>query len=203
MGKLMLSIRCRRVLPQPTADGDQDLLVIEDYEATVVEYGLDHAALISAPHAYIDRHGDYRAPFPVAVTLALESCRKYPLDILRMVQAEEDAYRTAMVTGHYVGPRWVSDGYKNTLSHFEKELQEEAPVYALVREWCGGEARSDFDRISALESEVQRLRTLVSSEVDWLKSMGHHVRAATVLRELNPSTRAENGKRRARRGDKA
>ena len=45
---------------------ESELLVIEDLDATAGQLGLSAGNLRAKPHSYVDRFGDYKAPFFVA-----------------------------------------------------------------------------------------------------------------------------------------
>jgi hypothetical protein len=70
-------------------------------------------------------------------------------------------------------------------SRAEERLREEAPIFALIRQWCGQESVEEFEQIQALRAEVGRLRKLVESTATWLRDAGHPQKAARLLKDLN------------------
>lgn len=69
----------------------------------------------------------------------------------------------------------------------EEWLSEQAPIFALVREWCGKGAVDEFDQVLVLLEENDRLRGLVEDTVRWLRTAGHPQKAALLLKELKKS----------------
>ena len=70
-------------------------------------------------------------------------------------------------------------------------MRELAPVYALIREWCGQEGSEEFDQVLALREEVDRLRNLVQETAWWLKHNGHPVKAGLLRKELGRIKKTE------------
>lgn len=176
---------------------ESELLSIEDLDAAEKRLGMPVEELRAKPHSYIDRFGEYKAPFGVAVEVAKHCCTTLTRDVLRYVRAEEDALKDAMVSGYYAFPdrRYRSwrdkDGFEILRARAEEWLAEEEPVFALVREWCGEEAVKEFDQVLALREEVDRLRTLVEDTVRFLRDTEHPVKAALVLKQLNQASGPE------------
>ena len=65
------------------------------------------------------------------------------------------------------------------------ELGEIAPVFALIRGWCGENSLDDYNQVQALRAEVSRLRELVQSAAQWLRDHGRAAKATGVLKELS------------------
>ncbi len=89
------------------------------------------------------------------------------------------------------GSRWVSP--EAVREQARTGLEKAAPVFALVREWCGREAVDGFEESRALREEVDRLRALVEDTVRWLRDSGHPVKAALLSRELGRDRREGPG----------
>lgn len=176
---------------------ESELLNIEDLDAAQKRLGLSAEELLAEPHSYVDRFGEYKAPFEVAIKVAKHCCRTFTQDVLRHVQAEEDALKDAVVSGYYTFPdrRYRSwrdkDGFEILRTRAEEWLAEQKPIFALIREWCGEEAVEEFDRVLALREEVDRLRALVEDTVRWLRFSGHPVKAALLAKELNKTSEPE------------
>jgi hypothetical protein len=138
-----------------------------------------------------------KLPFEVAMKVAKHCCRTFTQDILRYVQAEEDALKEAVVSGYYTFPdhRYRSwrdkDGFEILRTRAEEWLAEQKPIFALIREWCGEEAVEEFDQVLALREEVDRLQVLVEDTVRWLRLSGHPVKAALLAKQLNKTSEPE------------
>jgi hypothetical protein len=161
---------------------ERGLLVVDDLEAAAERLGLDADGLLAEPLTHVDRSGVYRAPFGVAVKVARQCCRRFGGEVLCCI--EERELRGELVTGQPAsGSRWVSP--EAVRGHAGAELEKAAPVFALVREWCGREVLEGFDEARALREEVDRLWALVEDTARWLRDSGHPVKAALLSRELD------------------
>jgi hypothetical protein len=69
---------------------ESELLNIEDLDAAHKRPGLSAEQLFAEPNSCIDRFGEYRARFKVAIKVAKHCCLTFTQDVLRYVQAEED-----------------------------------------------------------------------------------------------------------------
>jgi hypothetical protein len=67
---------------------ERELLSIDDLEAAATRLGLDAKALLSGPHSYVDRFGEHRAPFGVAVKVAKRCCENFSAKVLRQLTAQ-------------------------------------------------------------------------------------------------------------------
>jgi hypothetical protein len=164
---------------------ERELLVIENLPATATRLGLDAEVLLAEPYAYIDRFGDYKAPFPVAVRVAQHCCRRFTWEVLHHIKAEEDSIRRAVISGYYAWPHLKGEVSEVGREWAEEKLKDQESVFALIREWCGQEAVDEFDQVIALRSEVDRLRKLAQETARWLRDAGHPVKAARLLKELD------------------
>lgn len=169
---------------------ERELLVIRDLDTTT-GIGLDTEALLAEPNAFIDRFGEYKAPFQAAVQVAKQCCERFAQDVLRYVKVEEDALQDAVVSGYYAWP-----GLKGEVSHVRREwaeerLSEQESVFDLVKEWCGQATVEKFDQAHALREEVDRLRNLIEDTARWLRDAGHPVKAALLRKELDQSSHSE------------
>lgn len=57
---------------------EDDLLAIQNLDATARRFGLDKEEMLAEPYAYVDRSGWYKAPFQTAVKVAKHCCRRFP-----------------------------------------------------------------------------------------------------------------------------
>ncbi|MCL5960062.1 MAG: hypothetical protein M1358_12260 [Chloroflexi bacterium] len=125
------------------AAAEQDLLGIDDLDVAVPMLGLSRDELLAEPYAFIDRFGEYKAPFQVALRIAKLCCQRFAHDILSYVNEEDDAHRQAVSYGHYVSPHTVTEiEFDIDRARAEEWLRKQQPIYALVRTWCGEDAGS-------------------------------------------------------------
>lgn len=152
----------------------RQLFTIQSFDTSVETLKLDRDELLSEAYAYVDRHGDYWAPFPLAERLAKRFCVRFPMEVLADIQEGEDKLRYKIV-----------DAYEPHRRSFAEEwLEKRKPVFEMVRKWCGSAVAQEFDEIQLLRQEVCRLRKLAESLADWLRGAGHPVKAGLVLKEL-------------------
>lgn len=163
----------------------RDLIIIQSFERSVQKLGLNREQLLSEPHAFVDRYGDYIAPFCVAERLAKDFCARFPQEILAYIQREEDDLRQ----------RVLSAPTPHQQSLAEEWLNKEKLVLTLVREWCGEKALTEFNEIAELRAEVRRLRALIEATAQWLKDAGHPVKASLLLKELQAAGSSSSTRR--------
>jgi hypothetical protein len=163
---------------------ERELLVARNLEETAPALGLRAQDLLAEPHAYVDRFGNYKAPWSVALRVAKHCCEKFSWDVLRYVRMEEDELREQISTGRYVS-RFSDEVFDIRREYAEERLREQEPIFAQIREWCGQEAVAEFDRVLELGEEVDCLRGLVEDTARWLRHSGHPVKAALVLKQLD------------------
>lgn len=144
--------------------------------------GLDAEELLSEPRAFVDRSGEYRALFGVAVKVAGRCCRRFAGDILRSIREREEELRTQLVSGDLPRAGWASPD--KVRGHARAELERAEPVFALARRWCGQESVARYEEVVALREEVDRLRAVSEDTARWLHDSGHPVKAGLLLRDL-------------------
>ena len=161
---------------------NRDLLVLDDLDSSTIETGLSREQLLAEPHAFIDRHGSYVAPFQTAERVAREVCRRFTDVVVTYVERQEEEYHRKMIMGPHpgVGP-WPPSGKRGEV---ERMWAEEKPIFDLVREWCGQDASAELRRVPALQEEINRLHRLLEVTADWLHGQGHRGKAAALRREL-------------------
>jgi hypothetical protein len=158
---------------------ERELLSIDDLEAAATRLGLNAEALLSEPRSYVDRFGEYRAPFGVAMKVAKYCCERFSREVLRHLREEEEELRQELVSGNLdVSRSWWTDNeaYRKWA---EARLEELRPVFAIFRGWCG--------QGIALRQEVDRLQGIIKDLARWLKGSGHPLKAALLLKELGRS----------------
>ena len=109
---------------------ERELLSIDDLEAAATRLGFDTEALLSEPRSYVDRFGEYRAPFGVAVKAAKHCCERFSREVLRHLHEKEGELRRELVCGHLDAARsWWTDNeaYREWA---EAKLQELGRSYA-------------------------------------------------------------------------
>jgi hypothetical protein len=163
---------------------ERNLLSIDDLDAAAARLSLDAEKLLAEPHSYVDRFGEYKAPFGVAVRVAKHCCERFSREVLRHLREEEEELRRELVSGdHDVSRAWCTDNevYRKRA---ETRLEELRSIFALVREWCGREAEEEFREMIPLRQEVDRLQGIIKDLERWLRSAGHSQKAALVLKQL-------------------
>jgi hypothetical protein len=89
---------------------ERNLLSIDDLDAAAERLGLDAEELLAEPHSYVDRFGEYKAPFGVAVKVAKHCCEKFAREVLRYLHGEEEELRRELVSGNRdVSRAWWTD----------------------------------------------------------------------------------------------
>jgi hypothetical protein len=170
---------------------EEDLLAIQYLDAATRNLGLDKEEMLAEPHAFVERCGWYKASFQTAVKVAKHCCRQFPREILGLIKKEEDELRQELVSGNLVPTySWWVDSASHR-EYAEERLRELEPIHALIRRWCGQEAREEYDQVLALRDEVDRLRNLVQETAWWLKHIGHPVKAGLLRKELGRILKAD------------
>jgi hypothetical protein len=115
--------------------------------------------------AYVDRFGTLHLGYRSALKFAKAFAAAEPDACVLYVQGWE---RRLEAEGHLPGGQWQHDF-----------LREERPAHALVRQWAGeGE-------VATLKKEIQRLQSLVSRGVSWLREAGDERHATSLERGLH------------------
>lgn len=147
------------------------MVEVSDLSAVAKDLGLDADGLRDKPLAFIDRHGTYVAPWPVAQRIAIRVAERYADLVLSHVAKEEAEVRDQAVHGHYFDLSRKEQVFIPPEKCAEW-LREKEPVFAQVREWCGAPAVDAFDELTALSTENARLRALITGEVTRLEEQG-------------------------------
>jgi hypothetical protein len=170
---------------------ERELLSIDDLEAAATRLGLDAKAQLSELHSYVDRFGEYKAPFGVAVKVARRCCERFSREVLRHLREEVEELRQEIVSGNLDVSRswWIgNEAYRERA---EARLEELGPVFAIVIGWCGQEAAGEFREVIALRQEVDRLQGVVNNLANWLKDAGHPQKAALMLKDMGSTYEKE------------
>ena len=154
------------------------LLRIRDLDEAVHALSLDRDKLLAEPGAFIDRHGEYVAPFSTAVWLAQDFCRRFPVQILSHVrEKEEDCCQQIAQSSDTCRVRFYKE---------ELELQRQAN--ALIRQWCHEVAWNEVDERIVLRDEILYLRNLLESAIRTMESKRLKAEAASLRKELEART---------------
>jgi hypothetical protein len=117
--------------------------------------------LLGEPFAFVDREGDYVAPWPVTLKIVQRIAARYPEKTLAHMHQEERKLQDEAVRGaSFERGRGEVPGYLSP-EQCAEYLRKRQPVFDLVRSWCGADSVSEFDALAELRSEVNRLRELV------------------------------------------
>ena len=76
-----------------------ELLSIDNLDAAASRLGLGAEGLLAEPLSYVDRFGEYKVPFGVAVKVAKRCCENFTREVLRYVRVEEEKLRRGLVSG--------------------------------------------------------------------------------------------------------
>lgn len=164
------------------------IVEVNDLSAVAKDLELDPDELLDEALAFIDRSGNYVAPWPVARRLTIRVAERYADLVLSHVAKEEAEVRDQAVHGHY-----FDLSRKETIFIPPEKcagwLREKEPVFAQVREWCGAPAVEAFDERRALRQENARLRTLIGDEVRRLEGQGERREARRLQKRLDGKRR--------------
>jgi hypothetical protein len=131
---------------------------------------IDRAGLKSSPvdlHplAYRDRHGDVHLPLDAAAELARAFAAAESTTVVGYLDDQVEEMR---LRGNEPGERW-----------WHSYLRENAPGFAIARQWAGLEQEAE-----TLRKEIARLRSLVSSAAHELQVAGAKAKAQRLIRAL-------------------
>ena len=164
-------------------------LRLVDLAATARDLALDAGQLSGEPLSFIDRHGNYVAPWPVARRVAQRFAERHAERVLAKVAEDESELQDEAIHGHYFEWSRGETGYIPAEKCAER-LREQQPVFDLVRMWAGATAVERFDELKALHAEVERLRTIVEDAAKRLDSAGLGRAAKQLRRELDSRVRS-------------
>lgn len=161
------------------------LVEIADLPAVAKDLGLDAEELLREPLAFLDRHGTYFAPWPVARRIAMRVAECYADRVLAAIDQKESELQEQAVHGEWV--EWSKGrSFEIPPEKCAERLRDEEPVFALVREWCGQPANERFDEVVALRAEVKRLRSVIVETATRLDTEGLAREAARLRKKAGP-----------------
>ena len=148
------------------------LLCIRDFDEAVHALVLDRDKLLSEPGAFIDRNGQYVAPFSAAVWLAQDFCMHFPAQIASYVRDREADYCQKIAK--------AADDHR----FYEEQLALQRQANALIRQLCPEADLDEVDERLILREEVRRLRVLLESAIQTMESRRLKTEAALLRKEL-------------------
>lgn len=161
------------------------MLLVADLPALCAQLGLQETELRSEPLSFTDDDGTFVAPASTLLKVAQRAAERHAGDLLAYVEECEEEARQEAIHGSLYrsggsrgGDRYVSPEICAKVS------RRHVPVYDLIRQWCGDQARERFDELKALRVEVRRLGRLVESAVRQLRNTGADAAADQLERDL-------------------
>lgn len=148
------------------------LLRIRDFDEAVHALVLDRDKLLSEPGAFIDRTGQYVAPFSTAVWLAQDFCMHFPAQIASYARHQEADCCQKIAK--------APDDHR----FYEEQLALQRQANALIRQWCPEADWDEVDERLILREEVRRLRGLLESAIQTMESRRLKTEAALLRKEL-------------------
>jgi hypothetical protein len=118
---------------------EEDLLVVQNLEATARRLGLDKEEMLAEPYAFVDRSGWYKAPFQTAVKVAKHCCQRFPREVLGRIKRDEDELRQELVGQlPWTWPFGCSRSMLQALDNFARRTsmtrRQKDPLRALTEE---------------------------------------------------------------------
>lgn len=163
---------------------DAGSVLISDLTSVCGDLGCVPEELLADPLAYLDRHGEFVAPWSVTLPLAQRVADRFPQQVLDHVRGEQIELEEAATHGKEVQLSRRDPPFHVPAERYVRELHDRQSVFALVRSWCGYATRAQFDEAAALRAEVERLREWVSYAAGLLKSSGHPLVASRLLKAI-------------------
>ncbi len=174
------------------------IIRVPNLAAACEDLGLNMQALLDEPLAFVDRHGEYVAPWPVALRLAKHTAARRPEAVLAAISREERDLQKKSIHGEKFRWRKTDPEMFVPPEVYANQLLEWQPIFALIREWCGA-APIDFDRVAALEQEILRLRGAMEYVAEDLRRRHHKLAAKLVnLMDVNSEESLEMKDRKER-----
>lgn len=130
------------------------------------------------PVSFVDGTGELLVPWRVTRSIVKRLVEKNADLIIEEVEADEQKARQHNRWGYTSHGRYID---ADICAEVDKDY---APARALIRQWCGTEARERHDELAALRVEVVRLGKLVERAVTAVRDAGNAREADTLEREL-------------------
>lgn len=154
---------------------------IVDDDALGRVLGIPLAEVLENEDWYAD--GDEKVVSPAGtMRIAEYACRTNPMPVLEAVVEEEKRQREYSTRSH---PANTLDNQPTPYSaewEYAYYLKEGRPVHDLLRAWCGQQAVTLQERLSAAEAEVHRLDGLLVRALSELKTHDHSIVADSIER---------------------
>lgn len=152
------------------------IVVIHDSDRLMADLG-PRSSILEDPAVFTDDDAVI-APWPVTYELACVLARTFADRLLPELDREEREAEHECRWGWMGGSHYVSP---EACAQVEQEYR---PARALVRAWCGAEARERQDELVALRDEVMRLGGLLERAITALRHAGAVKSADGLEREL-------------------
>lgn len=152
------------------------IVMIQDVDRVTADLG-SQAPLLEDPAVFTD-DDVLIAPWPVTYELARTLACTFADRLLPELDNEDRAGESESRWGWLDGSHYVSP---EVCAQVEEEYR---PARALVREWCGAEARQRQDELIALREEVMRLGGLIERAITALRQAGADENAHQLELEL-------------------
>jgi hypothetical protein len=136
------------------------------------EFGLTKDELMAEPGAFI-HGGAYKAPFELAERIAKLACKKWPLEVMRLIRKEQLELHEAL--------RDTSE-WREGIE--QKVRREQLPALELAISWCGEEAEKQIDMLDYWYRETRRLEHVLHYLVSWLHDAGHYGKAGFLKKDI-------------------
>ncbi len=166
------------------------LLCIRDFDEAVGALALDRGKLLAQSGAFVDRNGQYVAPFSTAVWLAQDLCEKFATQIAFTAHRhEEDLCRKK------------AEAYEDwKIRFYEEELALQRQANGLIRQWCSATTWNEVDEHLVLLDEIRRLHKLVKIAIQSLEAKQLTADANRLRKQLEGSN--DHASRRRARNDR-
>lgn len=123
------------------------------------------------------------APWPALLEAAQYLAPRFAEPVLTYLEKiERENERGVMYGEHRESLYRDARPYYLPPEHFREQITEAAPVHALVREWCGVEAISQFDELERLRTELPRMTRFAVELGDLLRDVGETRRLGVIQR---------------------
>ena len=159
------------------------VLCISDASKAADLLGTDPSIFLSDALAFVDEDGTIVVPWNITVVLARDSAPKHADAVLREIAERERKAAHHAVYGEVMGTGRAKPWYISPKVCAEFDARQ-VPTYALLRQWCGGDAADRFDELAALRAEALRSGQVAERAISALEEAGLSKIAASLKREL-------------------
>jgi hypothetical protein len=122
-------------------------------------------------------------PWNITVVLARDAAPTHANAVLREIAERERKAAHHAIYGEVMGTGRAKPWYISPKVCAEVDARQ-VPTYALLRQWCGGDAVDRFDELAALRAEALRSGQVAERAISALEEAGLSKVAAPLKREL-------------------